>query len=102
MTNRLIAKIDDFGADERVAYKITTTPYGSNPTSIVVTVFDVSGGSRIDVSDDVLTGSASATGDVITLPVLHSLTPGKVYRIEVKFTSGGNIFEPYIIVNAEY
>lgn len=102
MTNRLIAKIDDFGADERVAYKITTTPYGSNPTSIVVTAFDVSGGIRTDVSTTVLTGTAGAVGDVITLPFLHSLTPGKSYRVEILFTAGGNDFDPYIEIEAKY
>lgn len=40
-------------------------------------------------------------GDVISLSPLKSLTAGVRYRIEVKFTAGGNVFELYGQVNAE-
>jgi hypothetical protein len=36
------------------------------------------------------------------LPVLKSLTAGNVYRVEVKFTSGSNVYEPYFDILAEY
>ena len=101
MTDRLIGKYYQ-GNDEAIIYSVTTTSWGSNPTSVVVKAYDVTGGIRTDVTDTVLSGSASTVGDVITLPAVTGLTAGKGYRIEVKFTSGGNTFEPYIEIIAEY
>jgi len=31
-----------------------------------------------------------------------ALTAGKGYRVEVQFDSGGNTFEPYLEIEAEY
>jgi hypothetical protein len=89
------------GVDETIVYTLTTTPWGSTPTSLAVTAYDVTYPQRTDVGTTVLTGSASATGDVITLPALHALTAGHQYRIEIKFTCSGNIFEAYLLVDAE-
>ena len=88
------------GEDERIAYRVSTTPWGSAPTSVVVVVKDVRA-SYADVTATNMTGSPSVVGDLITLPILHSLIAGKTYRIEVKFTSGGNVFEAYGHVQAE-
>ncbi len=91
------------GVDEEIVYTVTTTAWGSNPSSVVVKVFDVSVASaKTDVTATVMpTGTASATGDLIALPTLKALTVGHSYRIEVKFESEGNIFEAFGIVNAE-
>lgn len=89
------------GADEQIAYLLTTTPWGTSPTSIEVKCFDVTRGIRTDVSSTCLSGSASAAGDIITTPLVKSLTPDSVYRVEVKFTCSGNIFEAYFIIEAE-
>jgi len=89
------------GKDESIPYSITTTPWGSSPASISVTAWDVSAGAYTDVTATVIPGSASAVGDVITLPNLLSLTQGHKYRIEVKFTCSGKIFECYFYVWAE-
>ena len=78
------------GADEYQARTLTTTPWGSAPTAVAVVVKDSDG---TDVSGTTLTGVPAVVGDVITLPALHSLTAGMEYRMEVKFTSGGNIHE---------
>lgn len=80
------------GKDEQIAYTLTTTPWGSSPSSPVVTIYDQTG---TDVSTTNLSGSASAAGDVVTTPKVISLTAGKRYRLEIKFTSGGNVFEVY-------
>ena len=89
------------GADEKIAYQLTTTPWGSTPTSIVVKCYDVTT-AREDVTSTNLSGTASATGDVITCPVLQSLTAGNSYRLEIQFVSGGNTWEAYAIIQAEY
>jgi hypothetical protein len=95
-------KIGDFfqGVDERIVYSVTTTAWGSNPTSVVVTAYAYNG-TYTDVSDTVLVGSPLVEGDVITLPELSGLTLDMIYRIEVKFTSEGNVFEPWFQVTAE-
>ena len=102
MTNRKVGDVIFQGTDEEIAYSMTTTNWGSDPTDVVVKAYDISSASRVDVTATVLSGSASVTGDVITLPKLKALTAGTPYRIEVKFTSGGNIYEPYVVVIGEY
>lgn len=92
------------GVHESIVYSLTTTPWGSTPSSISVKVFSIStSGVRTDVTSTVMpTGSASAVGDVISLPALTALTAGTLYRVEVKFTCSGNIFEPFGYVKGEY
>ena len=90
------------GEDEQIAYRITTTPWGSSPTSVDVKCYDITTGARTDVTSTKLTGTVSVTGDAITCPVLKSLIAGNTYRVEVKFTAAGNVLEAYFIVRAEY
>jgi hypothetical protein len=90
------------GVDERIAYTLTTTPWGSTPTSITVVAKDVSTTTTTDVTTTVFpTNSPSASGDIITLSLLRDLTVDHIYRIEIKFTCSGNIFETYCIIYAE-
>ncbi len=85
-------------ADEELAYKITTTNYGSTPTSISVVVYDEQ--TNTDVTATVMpAGAHSVAVNVITLKPLKLLTKGHSYRVEVKFTdSDANVWEPYFIV----
>ena len=86
------------GVDEQIIYSLTTTNWGSNPTATVsVKAYDVTD-DYTDVSGTVLSGSASVSDDVITLPKVKSLTLGHLYRIEVQFTitGVGTPFEAYI------
>jgi hypothetical protein len=88
------------GEDEQVVYTITTTPWGSTPTSPAVVVKRDDTGA--DVTSTVMpTNSPSILGDVITLSTLKLLTADVVYRVEVKFTTGGNVLECYFMVSAE-
>ena len=90
------------GKDESIAYEITTTSWGSDPTGVEVKAYEINDGVYTDVSATVLDGSpAAVSGDVITLPLLKSLTINKKYRIEVKFSSGGSVFEPWFYVICE-
>lgn len=86
------------GIDERIAYRLDVTNWGDAPASVVVVVKDRAG---TDVTSTVMTGSASVEANIITLPVLHSLTAGVLYRVEVKFTIEGNQLEAYFFVKAE-
>jgi hypothetical protein len=80
------------GEDETIIFTLTTTPWGSSPTSPSLVVKNVKGE---NITSDVTTGSASVSNDIITLPSIHSLIKGNKYRMEVKFTISGNIFEAW-------
>lgn len=90
------------GVDESIAYTITTTPWGGTPSSVSVVVKDVSDPAAPSVVTATVmpTGSASVAGDVITLPALKLLTAEHLYKVEVMFTSGGNVLECYLMVEA--
>jgi len=90
------------GADERIVYQLTTTNWGSSPSAPVVKLYDVTHGSRTDVSTTNLSGSASVSGDVITAPLVYGLTAGNMYRLEWQFICSGNTFEAYASIVAEY
>jgi len=80
------------GVDERIAYILDTTPWGGTPSLPAVVIKSAAG---IDVTATYASGSASVSGDDITTPVIHSLVNDTQYRLEVKFTISGNVFEAY-------
>ena len=82
---------------EKVAYLLTTTPWGSSPTSPVVTIKQ----NGLDVTADVTSGSASVASDVITTPLIQDLTAGKVYRIDVLFVTAGNTFKAHGLIKCD-
>ena len=87
------------GVDERIAYTLTTTPWGSSPGTLSCALKTLPG--LVDVSAAKLSGSTTASGDVITSPVIFGLVSGQQYRLEFKFTISGNVFEAYVIINGE-
>jgi hypothetical protein len=89
------------GADESIAYSITTTPWGSTPTSVTMVVWDITDADvPVDVTSTVVTGSISTSGDVITTKRIRLLTLGHKYRVEVLFTdSNSNIWEPFFVID---
>ncbi len=99
-TREIVEGIQYQGEDERVIYTMNTDAVGDGPTSPVLTVKDELN-NYADVTGTVSTGSASAAANIITLPVIHSLTAGKMYRCEVKFDLGGNELEHWFRIRAE-
>ena len=89
------------GTGETVVYTLTTTPWGSSPGSESAKIFSVVGDTYTDVTSTNMTGSASAAGDVITLPAVHSLADNTLYRVEVTFTCSGNTFVAYAEIMGE-
>jgi hypothetical protein len=87
------------GSDEIIAYTLTTTPWGSSPSSPTVVIKSLPDLSDTSVTN--LNGAPSVLGDVITTPAVKSLTAGTRYRLEIKFTISGNVFETYCIIIAE-
>jgi hypothetical protein len=103
MSRRVIEGRQHQGVDERVAYSIDTSTWGGSPTSPSVTVRTINlDDTFTDVTATVMpTNSPSVAGDVITLSLLRNLTAGVRYRVEVQFTSGGNLYEPFFVVLGE-
>jgi hypothetical protein len=89
------------GEDETIVYTLTTTPWSSSPTTTSAKIYDVVGDTLTDRSSTLMTGSTSVVGDVITLPSIKGLTAGTLYRVEVKWTTSGNIFEAFAELQAE-
>ena len=89
------------GADETIVYSLTTTPWGSTPTSTAAAIFSVVGDTYANLTTTCMTGATSVVGDVITLPSIHTLTAGTLYRVEVLFTASGNIFEAIALIKGE-
>ena len=83
------------GEDEEIAYTVDTATYGGTPTAVAVKLYSFDGRAYTDVSTTCLSGAASVVSDTITTPTVEALTPNVMYRMEVKFTSGGNIYEPW-------
>lgn len=96
---RIIESPLDQGEDERVAYALTTTPWGSSPSSASVVLKSYP--DMVDVTSTLMTGLTSVVGDVITSPIVHSLVPGTVYRIEFEFVVSGNTVEAYALIRGE-
>jgi hypothetical protein len=89
------------GADETIVYTLTTTPWGSSPTSPDAKIYEMANNTATDKTSTLMTGSATANGDVITLPAISGLTARTRYRVEVKFTVSGNTFEAYAEIRGE-
>ena len=89
------------GVDEKIAYTLTTTPWGSSPSNEGAAIFSVLNGPFTDVTDTNMTGDPSVDGDIITLPVIDTLIAGTMYRVEVLFTCSGNVFEAFAYIKAD-
>ena len=78
------------GINEQVAYRLSTTPWGGTPTSPTITILN---NLDQDVTSDLTTGSNSISGHNITFKTIQSLTRDEVYRMLLRFTISGNVFE---------
>ena len=85
------------GSRESVVYRLTTTPWGSNPTNPSLSVIQLSTGE--DVTDEVVAaGSIAIAGDVLTLPAIENLVPGRRYQVRVTFDTNGSGLEALAIL----
>ena len=88
------------GENESVVYAIDSEPWGGSPSTIVHDVFDEED-LIVSLKATLMSGSSSVTSHIITLPALSGLTFRTLYKVTVKFTSGGNILEGYFRVKGE-
>ena len=89
--------IQDQSSSEEIIYTITTTNWGSNPSSISAVAYE-EGNSTAVTATVFPVNTPTAAEDVISLSPLKALTIGKTYRIEVKFTVSAQILECYFRV----
>ena len=92
------------GEDEVIAYKVTVpTTWGTATfTSLSSKIYEDPDGDNTDKTASMLSGSTSASGQVITTPAVTGLTVGKKYRLEIKWDSSeGDTLEAYAIIYAE-
>lgn len=88
--------------DERVAYAVTIDSTYASPGTPVCALWDITDpDSPTDVTASKLSGSAGIVGQVFTSPLVIDLIAAKKYRLEFKFVSGGNTFEPYLIIDGK-
>lgn len=83
--------------EEAVTFTLTTTNYGSAPTSPSMTIKDSNDN---DVTSTLApSGSPSVSGDVITWPEITGVTAGETYTVIFQFTAGGGApFAPRLIL----
>ncbi len=87
------------GSTEVIAYRLTTTPWGSSPTFPGVNVYTIVGTTYTNVTSTVMpTGFPSVVGDVISWPALTNLVIGTDYFVLMQFTVTGNVFSAWAIV----
>jgi hypothetical protein len=85
--------------NESVAYTVDVSEVGSSPSVDSVTAYENDGGDWTDKTATVLNGSASVSGDVITTPLVESLTDGLRYHIIIKYTIGGETYEDFFEIH---
>lgn len=89
------------GTDEIIAYKVTVpTSWGTSDfSSLSSKIYSVVGETYTDTTSTNLSGSTTASGQVITTPLVQTLTDGTKYRLEVKWVSSeGNTLEAFAII----
>ena len=90
------------GVDEVIIYTLDTLPWGGSPANVSVSVYDETERLHTDVTSTVMpTNSPMVVDDLVTLSPLIDLIEGNQYRVEVSWTSAGNTFEAFCIINAE-
>lgn len=81
------------GKDESIRYRITVDPAATSVIS--VQVFDVAALDTNIAATVMPDGNPTISGDEITLANLTGLTIDHTYRVEVRYTDGVNILEPW-------
>lgn len=78
------------GENESIGYRLDTGPWGGTPTSPVITILN---NLNEDVTTDLTAGSESVSGNYVTYRAVQSLSRDEIYKMLLRFTSSGNVFE---------
>lgn len=88
------------GIDEEITFEIDFNKWGGSPSSPSVKLYDLHNEEN-DVSSTMLSGSASASGDVVTTPTIKLLEKGVSYLLLVQATISGDKRSCFGILEAE-
>ena len=86
------------GVDERPIFTLTSTNWGSSPTSVTLAAFtwaEATDTYTVATTTICPTGSVSVSGNVITLPVFVPPVEGTKVRVEIKFTVSSSVVEAF-------
>lgn len=76
------------GANERIPYTFDASLWNiTTPTGVTLTVWQVTPSGMTNVSGTVVSGSASVSGSIITLPIIQSLTNNVSYLGRLQFAN---------------
>jgi hypothetical protein len=89
------------GAEEVRHLSIDTTEQGGSPTDVSQQIYDITYGTR-EEADLFADEDAEISGDQINLPALSGPEPRHIYRGEVKYTCGGQVWERWFILWGRY
>jgi hypothetical protein len=78
---------------EAIVYSIATTEWGSSPSSVTMTLSDVTDPEPVDVSADCLSGTATVSGNVILLPAVKDLVKEHLYWLECEFDAEHEVLD---------
>lgn len=90
---------------ERWVYTIDTTSEGGSPSVVSVKLYDVTADMLAvgtDVSGTKLSGSHGVAGNIITLPTVIDIEPGKRYKLESVYEAGGQRRAPIAYIYGVY
>lgn len=93
--------LQEQGVNEVITYTLDATKWGgaTSPSSPDVKVYSVTEGDAPaynDVTSTIIpSGSPSVSGQIITLPQIRAMTEGVLYRVQIKFNKGADVFDPY-------
>lgn len=98
--------LQEQGVQEEITYTLTTTAWGAGtPSSVDVKGYSVTEGNTESYADVTSTifpvNSPTPSSGLITLSPAKSMTENVLYRIEIKFTLSGNIFEAYAYIRCK-
>ena len=88
------------GANESIAYSIDTEPWGGTPSSPVHDIFDEED-LTTSLKSTLMSGSPTVSSHNVVLPALSGITDGVIYKVIVRFVSGGQTLEGYFRVKGE-
>lgn len=89
------------GSDESIIYTVDVSGVGTSPTDTSAKIYSISGETKTDVTATCMpAGATSVNGNVITLPAVTALTPGTIYRVEVKFTANSRTCLAHFYITA--
>lgn len=91
------------GSNESISYTLTIpTTWGTAPTSPVANIYtDNRDGTYADVTSTNMSGTATVSGQVITLPLIQALTIDQMYRVDVKWQESGGTLSAYAFIMGE-